>query len=193
MAHSHLVLQPTVVHLKDLPNEGRQYIYTDTSGELTASLQDLIGTQPYRVEIDIKPMGNAYLAQGTIQTGLNEICSLCAVEFVYPVKETFKEFLVVINPLSSKDHQARVNHSSELDLDGPECTELSSEVFQVGEFIHELIAVAAPMKPIGRPDCGPACENYQEAVQKGWLGAQDNAPLKSESPFAVLKDLKLRS
>lgn len=193
MAHPHLAINPTVIRLKDLPQEGRRFVYTNESGELTSFIADLIGKNPYRVELEVRPMGNVYMAEGRIQTGLDEICSLCALEFVYAVNEKFKEILVINDSQSSRDHQARVNHSSELTLDGPECTELESDMFLVGDFIHELIAIAAPMRPLGKPDCDTSCENYKEAVRAGWFGNQDETGTEPKNPFAVLKDLKLRS
>jgi uncharacterized metal-binding protein YceD (DUF177 family) len=193
MAHAHLAVSPTVLRLKELPQEGRRYIYTNASGELTPFIADLIGKNPYRVEIEVKPMGNVYMAEGKIETGLDEICSLCALEFVYSVNEKFREILVINDHQSHRDHQARVNHTSELAAGGPECTELDSDLFMVGDFIHELIAISAPMKPLGKPDCDSSCENYKAAVAKGWFGNQGESMTEKQNPFAVLKDLKLRS
>ncbi len=192
MAHAHLALNPTIIRLADLPTDGRRYVYTNESAELTPFITDLIGKNPYRVEIEVKPMGNVYSAEGKVQTGLDEICSLCAIDFIQRVDEKFQEILVINDPETPEGHQARVNHSSELNLDGPECTELKSDLFLVGDFIHEIIAINTPMKPLGKPGCDSTCENYQEAVNKGWLQAATEAEPKGPNPFAVLKDLKLR-
>lgn len=194
MAYKHLSLQPTVIDLATLPASGKSFTYTSAGAELTSTLKDMIGTNEYKVEIELKPLGNAYSASGTIETGLDELCSLCAIEFKQPIKERFNEILVVSEtPVGRGEHQARVNHSSELNTAGTDCTELTSSEFEVGEFIRELIGLSRPIKPLGKAGCNETCENYQEAVKKGWLIAGNESPFKPESPFAKLRDLKLNS
>ena len=192
MPHPHLTLSPTVIYLSELPPEGRRFTYTEQSGELTSALKELIGKNPYRVEIEIKPMGNVFSAVGTVTSGLDELCSLCALEFIQPVKENFNEILVIQNR-PTEGHQARVNHSSELNLDGPECTELTDDQFIIGDFIHELVALSRPIKPLGKSNCDQSCENYQDAVRKGWLTPQNDKDFKPESPFSQLAKIKLNS
>ncbi len=191
MAYTHLALNPTVIYLSELPKEGRKYLYTNQTGELQPFLQDLIGKNPYEVELEVKPMGNVFSATGKITTGLDELCSLCALEYVQRISQSFQEILIIQKPV--KGHQARVNHASELNLEGPECTELESDQFLVGDFIRELVALAKPIKPLGKPNCDETCENYQEAVRKGWLTPPNDKDFKSENPFSKLAKLKLNS
>ena len=64
----------------------------------------------------------------------------------------------------------------------------------MGEFIHEIIAINEPLRPLGSPDCEIACENYNKAIEKGWLQVQDDADSQEkQSPFSVLKGMKLNS
>lgn len=192
MAHKHLSLNPETLHLSEIPKEGKTFTYSHESGELTGHLKDLIGTKPYKVEITVQPMGNVYTATGRIEAGIDELCSLCAMEFIHPVQESFHEILVIQEP-DPRGHQAKVNHSSELNTDGPECTELESEEFSVGEFVHQMIALARPIKPLGKSDCNEKCENYQDAVRKGWLTPYNNEGFSKSSPFAELSKIKLNS
>lgn len=194
MAYTHLAIQPSVVDLESLPKDGRQYVYTNVGGELNSILKDMIGDNAYRVEIELKPLGNAYSATGTIESSVDELCSLCAYEFKQGIRERFNEILVVgETPAGHGSHQARVNHSSELNMSGPECTELPNSQFAVGEFIRELIGISRPIKPLGRPDCDSNCSNYQEALKKGWLNPSNEKGFEKENPFAKLRDLKLNS
>lgn len=194
MAYNRLALQPTVIYLRELPNEGRTYIYTNESAELTPFLKDLLGQRPYRVEIEVKPMGNVYSAIGTIEAGLEELCSRCAIDFILPVKERFNEILVVgETPHRGGGHQARVNHSSELNADGPECTELPTHEFRVADFVHEIIALSRPIKPMAKPDCDDSCENFQMALQKGWVTTGNSDSFQKTNPFSQLSKLKLNS
>jgi uncharacterized metal-binding protein YceD (DUF177 family) len=189
MALPRLTLHPVFVQLRDLPEEGRQYIYTRESAELLPFLQEIVGSGDFRIEIEVRPMGNVYSAKGLIETGCNEVCALCAEDIVVPVRERFDEILVIQDPLNRHDHQARVNHLSELKLDGPECTELDSETFHIGEFIRELLLLARPAKPTGRPDCETTCENYKEAIEKGWITVASNEEPAKSRPFSILEDL----
>jgi len=192
MAYNRLAIQPTIIHLEDLPSEGRTFVYTQESGELTPFLKDLLGSRPYRVELEVRPMGNVYSATGRIEAGLDELCSRCALGFVYAVNEKFNEILVV-GKTPPSGHQARVNHSSELTVDGPECTELPSPDFKVADFIHELIALARPIKPMARPNCDDSCENYQNALKEGWISTGNDESFGKTNPFAELGKLKLNS
>lgn len=193
MSHPKLTIHPTFVSLRELPTEGREFTYTHESGELTETLKDLIGKKSYKVRIELKPMGNVFSATGHIQTGMSLLCSYCALEFDFAIDQDFNEILVVREQLDRSSHSARVNHSSELNLDGPNCIELESDRFNIPEFIHELIAVAEPMKPTGKANCDQSCENYQNAVAKGWLTPENEAAFAKTSAFEALKGLKLNS
>jgi uncharacterized metal-binding protein YceD (DUF177 family) len=187
-------LNPTEILLRELPPEGRVYEYTQDSEELTEALSDLIEKNPYFVRLCVKPIGNAFDVQGEIQTSLGLQCSLCALDFTFPVSQKFHEVLVIQKPLRQGDQNVKTNHSSEWNHDQPEGIYLETPTFDVCDFIHELVAVAEPIRPLGRPDCETACENRQVPVQRDWLSVDSN---KSESvknrPFGVLEKLKLKS
>ncbi|MBX7232135.1 MAG: DUF177 domain-containing protein [Bdellovibrionales bacterium] len=191
MAHQHLILNPVVINLKDLPTSGRTFKYNQASGELTSILKELIGSHVYDISISVKPAGNVYLVEGIIETKMDEICSLCALEFVQPLKQSFNEILVVKTKRDFEGQQSRVNHTSELNMEGPECTELESDDFNIGEYIRELIAISKPIKPVASSECGFSCENYQKAIANGWLTPENT--FKRENPFGILEKLKLNS
>lgn len=191
MSYGHLTIQPVKISLSELPREGRQFVYSSKGAELTPFIGEFVGPNEYKVEIFLKPMGNVYEATGKIETSLDQTCALCAIDLKWPIRERFQEILVVMP--HAEGHEARVNHSSELNMDGPNCTELESEHFHIGEFIRELIGIATPIKPTARPDCGVSCDNYQEALKKGWISQSNDEGFAKESPFKVLADLKLKS
>jgi len=187
------VENPVVINLSELPEEGRQLNFNQESGELTESLQDTIGTNPYAVNLSIAPLGNAFSVTGNIKAGMGLICSKCAVDFIHPVKETVDEIFVVVSKLPRTSKSARVNNITELDESGPECTEIDSPMLHLGEFVREIIILAEPIKPLGRPDCDKTCPNLQEAIKGGWA-PENFAPDQDElGPFAALKDLKLNN
>ncbi len=187
-------LNPTSIPLKDLPPEGRDFIYTRESGELNDGLKDLIGTNGYQVRFQLLPVGNAYNLVGTLETHLNLECSLCAIDLKFPVKQNLNEVLVVQKPLGKGDQQSKANHAHEWSDSGPDYILLDSEVFNVTDYVHEAIGLAEPIRPLGKPDCDVSCENLTEPVKK-WLipsGQPGTDPIKT-NPFQVLEKIKLKS
>lgn len=187
-------LNPTQIMLKELPPEGREYEYSRESGELTEDLQELIDDNDYSVRLTVRPIGNAFDLQGELKTSLDLQCSLCAIDFKFPVNQKFHEVLVIETPLDKGDQHTKANHSSEWDPNQPEGIYLESPLLDVGELIHEMVAIAEPMRPLGRPGCEEACENRKDGVQRDWLSldAKDSKSIRNQ-PFAVLEKMKLKS
>lgn len=187
-------LNPTQILLKELPPEGREYEYSRESGELTDDLKELIDDNDYSIRLTVRPIGNAYDLQGELKTSLDLQCSLCAIDFKFPVNQKFHEVLVIETPLDKGDQHTKANHSSEWDPNQPEGIYLESPILNVGEFVHEMVAIAEPMRPLGRPGCEEACENRKDGVQRDWLSldAKDSKSIRNQ-PFAVLEKMKLKS
>lgn len=186
-------LNPIDIVLRDLPPEGREFTFTRETGELNQALKDLIQDNPYEVQLHITPMGNTYDLKGSVKAGLNLQCSLCAIDFKFPVNQSLHELLVVQKPMAKGDQQIKANHAHEWENQGPDYILLDSEVFRVADYIHEIIGLAEPIRPLGKEDCDLACENLTEPV-KQWLGVGTKVPdpIKS-NPFQVLEKMKLKS
>lgn len=185
----------TFIGLKELPPEGETFLYTHESGELNETLKELIGKNPYRVEFHITPMGNTFDLKGTISTSMNLQCSLCALDFNFPVEQILHEVLIVNKPLSKGDQLTKANHAHEWESQGPDYILLETEGFNVGEYIHEMIALAEPIKPLGKPDCDQNCENLKDQVQRSWLTIGEDKGFADErsKPFRILEKFKLKS
>ena len=85
----------------------------------------------------------------------------------------------------------RANHSSEWENEDLFCTELEEESLNMGEFIHEIVALAEPLQPLGTDDCSSSCKNYEEAIKQGWLTPpRERETEQKSSPFAILNQLK---
>lgn len=189
---------PIRIVLSELPPEGRDFVYDREGGELNKALMDLIGGNPYRISFQVRPMGNVYLLEGTVETQLDLLCSRCGVDFKQNINERLSEILVVQDTtLGRGDSTSRVNHTSDLSESQKEATTLDTPQFDVGEFFHEIIALAEPIQPLGGSNCDKSCENLENAYTEGWLtrpGAQeDDADFDKNKPFAGLKGLKLNS
>jgi uncharacterized metal-binding protein YceD (DUF177 family) len=190
-----LQITPIKISLKDLPTEGRDFEYSRESGELDAALKDLVGKNPYTVKMHITPMGNAFDLKGSIQTQMDLQCAHCGGDFKYKVDQKLNEVLVEQVPLAKGDFQTKANHAHEWKEEGPDYIQLESDVFNVADYIHEAVALAEPLQPIGRPDCDPNCENIHNEIKRNWLTFGEEAPGASikANPFQVLEKIKLKS
>ncbi len=184
-------VSPVQIALKDLPLEGRSFTYTRESGELNEFLGELVGQNPYKVDVQITPMGNAYDMRGTIQTGMNLQCSLCALDLKHPINERIHEMLVLQKPLNKGDQQSKANHAHEWVEDGPDYIMLESDSFHVGEYVREVVALNEPIRPLGKPDCDLQCENVSDEMRK-WLQGRDAISIRT-NPFQALEKIKLKS
>ncbi len=186
-------LTPTEIALKELPLEGREFNFTNESGELNDVLKDLIGSNSYSVQLKITPMGNSFDLRGRINTTLDLQCSLCAIDFKFPVNLTAHEFIVIERALSKGDQMSRNNHAHEWESNGPNYIVLESDIFNLGAYIHEQIGLAEPMRPLGKPDCDQSCENLKDRIERPWLTYGTEGDQGRVKPFQVLEKIKLKS
>lgn len=191
-------LMPTEITLTDLPEEGRDFSFDRSSGELDSTLADLLGDNPYRVQCFIKPEGNVFFLTGSYEAEIETLCSRCGIEIKPKIAGQLSEILVIEeSPLGRKDSLAKVNHTSDLESRGPEATLLDSAHFSIGDFFHEQMALAIPVQPVGTPDCYTSCENLEDAYRKGWLARPGAAPVEDKDfdkhkPFKGLENFKLK-
>jgi uncharacterized metal-binding protein YceD (DUF177 family) len=178
---------PRMISLSEIPEQGCQYHYSRSTGELNEQLKDLIGSNDYQLDIELKPQGNLFEVRGSVETHLDLLCSRCAVDFKFKVNQSFHEWLMVEDSRPRRSHSSHSNHASE-SLNGVYCNHLSSEKFDVGEYVHEIIASAEPIQPLGRENCEAGCENYDKALKAGWLTPSE--PPDTHRPFQVLEQLK---
>lgn len=185
----------SVIRLKDIPEEGRNYIWTRETSELNKVLEDLVKDQKYEVHFFLKPVSSRdYMLTGTIKTQLPVDCSLCGLDFKMPLSLKINEILIPPQEDDRKGHYARVNHVSDADANpGPQSTEYdASEQFDMGAFVHEAIAITVPFSPTPdtneKGDC-KVCDLNQKTHNFGYDEAMvDEKP----NPFAAaLKNLKL--
>lgn len=181
------------IKLTEVPEEGRSYVWTTKTGEANAVLADIVGKNPYEAEFFIKPLNSKdYELTGRITTKSPEVCSRCGNDIDFPVSEKFHEILIPKQGQPRNGKYSKVNHVSDLPEGGPEVSEYENMVFDMGEYLHEVVALAAPFNPAcpetvdGKPsDC--------RIPEEGQLFSYDEElPVeKPQSPFAALKNLKL--
>lgn len=181
---------PLHINLKELPPEGEEFTYSSKSGELTPALKELLSSNDYEVQFRITPMGNTFDLKGNITSQMNLQCSLCAIDFKYPVELKLHELIVMNKPLAKGDQQTRANHAHEWEASGPDYILLESGTFDVAEYIHEMVALAEPIRPLGKPDCDQSCDNLT-AFKSEWQ-TKGNEEFAKANPFKVLEKIKLK-
>lgn len=185
---------PIEITLKDLPAEGREFNYDRESGELNAALQDLIGQNAYKVRMYITPVGNAFDLKGEVETAMNLPCATCGTEFKFPVKHSLHELMIVEKPLNKNEHHSRANHAHEWASGGPDCLMLDSEVLKVRDYLHEMIALAEPIRPLCSPAVDDRCAQAKELPERDWLSFGEEKPGQGIriNPFDILQKVKLK-
>jgi uncharacterized metal-binding protein YceD (DUF177 family) len=176
------------IHLRDIPTEGRRFIYDRKTGELNADLADVLGDSDYDVDFFMKPLDGAYEIKGRIKTKATVTCSACGWDLPWPLDKAFHEFLVEENT-AQDSHGAHGSESLNLDSADEGYATFRGDHFDIGSYLHEMVALAEPTYP----DCGDTqCERLNEV--KGVLNrvnSQAQAFEKSgASPFSVLEQLK---
>lgn len=176
------------IRLNEIPEEGRNYIFNRKTAELNTALQDLIQNNPYDVSIDIKPLNTKdFTVTGTVLTKTPEQCSRCAEDFDLIIDKKIREILI---PNQEEDRTGKYAKTSTtlVTADSNETTvsvtEYSKLQFDLGEFMHEAIALEIPFNPF----C-PKCikiKNDKPFIYDEKMG-EDVKP----NPFQALKGIKL--
>jgi len=181
------------INLSEIPEEGKSFVCTPQTGELNAVLKDLIGPIPYYAEFFIKPLNSKdFELSGFIRTELPEECSRCGIDFSLKINPSFREILIPRQTSERTGKYAKVNHISEAVEGGPSVAEYDGLVFDMGEYLHEAVAIAAPFNPAGPEDEKGDCSICGITVKGRSFNYTEEMPAeKPESPFAILKNIKL--
>lgn len=188
-------LNPLHINLKELPPEGQEFTYSRQSGELNGILKDVVGDNLYIASVTITPMGNTFDLRGSFQSKMDLQCSLCAMDFKHAVDLKLHEMIVVMKKqaLGKGDQQTKTNHAHEWEAQGPDYIILDSDTFHIGEYLHEMVALAEPLRPLGKPDCDENCDNLSGRAQRPWLSYGEGAGESVKAnPFQVLEKFKLK-
>jgi uncharacterized metal-binding protein YceD (DUF177 family) len=187
------------IHLHEIPKEGKNWIYDESHREAKAALQDLLFENKFKVEVAIEPLGSTgtYNIRGEIKAQWPEDCSRCGDGFEYSASERFAHLLMPSMPSGRVDKTAKPNHVSDsLTLaEGDALTEVfeyEGNSFDVGSFLHELVALAKPLIPAPELDSSGNCVACKICVKNKEFSYDESVEVK-KSPFAGLGALKLNS
>lgn len=179
------------INLTEIPNEGRDWSLNRKTGELNEVLRDLIDDSDYVTQFSIRPLqSGTFEMVGSIQTAMPEACSRCGLDFVWPVSESFRELLLPEVPTERTGHFAKANHISDHNNEGPSVAEYQGHHFNMGEYLHELVALSLPPVPAPPEDREGNCTTCHIQV-RGKTFSYEEEIEKKESPFAALRNWKV--
>jgi uncharacterized protein len=180
------------INLSEISEDGRSFHLTNDSGELTTVLADLIGKNHYVADIFIKPLNSKdFEFSGKIETKTPEQCSRCGIDFTFPINQRFREFLIPKQSQPRGSKYSKVNHFSDLPENAPEVSEYEGNIFDLGEYLHEVVALAAPFNVAGPEDENGDCSICKIPLKgRSFSYDEQMPPDKPQNPFAVLKNIK---
>lgn len=182
------------IRLTDIHEEGKDFHWNRDSKVLNELLSDLIQKENYDVKFHIRPVNKRdFFMTGTILTQAPEDCSLCGLNFKMPLKIQINEILIPYQPQERTSQYARVNHVSDAPDQGPQSLEYDETLhFNMGEYVHEAIALAIPFNPKPEADEKGNCLACGLNMETHNFGYEDKmVDEKPNNPFAALKNLKL--
>jgi len=181
------------IKLSEIPEEGSSYEYTRESAELNLILADLIGSESFNIQLFIKPLNTRdFILTGQIKTRTEENCSRCGDAFQFSVSKKVKEILI---PKQEVDRTGKYSKSSvaisEQDADN-DVVEYENNQFDVGEFIHEAIALEVPFAPMPATKPNGDCTICERSPSKSKMLYDEKMSDETKTnPFESLKNIKL--
>ena len=176
------------IRLNEIPEEGRNYTFNRQTAELNSVLQDLVKNNPYSINLDIRPLNTKdFTITGSVVTKTPEQCSRCAEDFDFVVNKQIHEILIP-NQESDRTGKYAKTSSTLVTSDSNETnvsvSEYSKQQFDLGEFVHEAIALEVPFNPY----C-VNCEKQNNA--KPFIYDEKMGEEVKPNPFQALKGIKL--
>jgi uncharacterized protein len=171
------------IDLQSIDEEGKDYNFDELSDELQGAFKDLIGEEPFKIQVQIRPLGNTYQLMGFVKSRYPEVCSKCGYDIDLPLENKINEIIVIEKhrPRNTQVSQSQQNFESH----APSVTYINESTFDLKEFLHEMMASGFA----DYPQCleTVVCESRQHREYN--VEPQE----KSGHPgFAALKKIKIQ-
>lgn len=182
------------INLHDIPEEGKSFLYSHNNHSLKLALNDLLKDSHFETEFTIRPINNRDFEMiGFFKSHAPELCSRCGIDILLPVNEKIHEILIPSQSEDRKGKYSKPNHLHEAETGGPSTLEYPANmVLDITEYLHEVVALAIPYIPAPPEDENGDCVTCKVKVRGKLFSYNEEMPEeKPESPFTVLKNLKL--
>ncbi len=171
-----------LIDLKSIDENGKDYNFDELSDELTGAFNDLVGEAPFKIQLEIRPLGNTYQILGTVKSQYQEACSKCGYDVDLDLQSKINEILVIEKerPRNTQVSQSKQNFASE----GPAVTYINDSQFDLKEFLHEMMAAGF--------DLYPKCSDKELCKSRRYTDKYVSQEERLGHPgFEALKDLKV--
>ena len=175
--------------ISEIPSDGKSYKFNRKSAELNEILSDL-PIEDYEIDVFICERGAFFELSGKVDLKVPEVCSKCGDDIRLPIVQSFNDVLIEKLPEergTSYSKGAGVEES----IKSSEVAFYSDDSFDLGAFLHEMLALEIPDYPdCAIKDCPSllAAQKYMKDLNAESENFEDG---EKQSPFSSLKDLKL--
>lgn len=183
-----------IINLAEISPEGESFTFDRTTGELNTNLRDILGENDYSIHFTIRPLDQGFELIGNVKARTPDLCSRCGIDIKVKIDKDFKELLLPkLKAQNHGEHYSRVNHFTDLHEEnaGPSVVEFENLMFDAGEYIHELVGLQIPSRPVGETNDEGDCLVCGINVETTNFGYDEALPAQKNNPFAALKNIKL--
>lgn len=178
------------IRLTDIPEEGKSFQYSQKDAEAVKALVDLVGRSPFEIEVALRPINHAHFElKGTIKAQTPQQCSRCAEDFELNVQKNINEIMIPALDVGRTERYAKTN-LPDIDSDLSSLFYSADMTFDLGEYVHEVLALAIPENPAPTV-IADQCSICPNRVVPGAFDYDETTEMEKPSPFAVLKNLKM--
>lgn len=180
------------IRLFEVPEEGKHYVFNRKTAELNEIFEDLIGNEVYEANLFLRPINSKdFELTGKIQAQSPESCSRCGDDMIFPIQQVIREILIPKQAVDKTGKYSKLNHVLELqEGNTTDVLEVEDEIFDVGEYLHEVVALAVPFNPAPPVQDG-SCGLCKKAVKSEPFVYDEPMDGTKQNPFAALKTIKL--
>ncbi len=99
------------IDLQSIEEDGKDFNFDELSEELEGAFTDLIGETPFKIQVEIKPLGNTFQVLGRVSSQYQETCSKCGYDVELPLENKINEIVVIEKerPRNTQVSQSRQN------------------------------------------------------------------------------------
>jgi len=132
-------------------------------------------------EVHLERHGHDILVRGHLEGTLQVICSRCLVAYSHPVEADF-DLLLAPAPTAAGREEEELSRA-DLDVDY-----YTGEVVNLENILREQVLLTLPLKPLCSETCQGICPRCGADLNRETCQCAEK---ESDSPFAILKNIKL--
>ncbi|HLG21982.1 MAG TPA: DUF177 domain-containing protein [Candidatus Manganitrophaceae bacterium] len=148
------------IKVRDIPAEGLSLSYDEDPSEWDLEEKGLTVEGPIHVSLKVTKLNqNEVYIRGALSANLLSECSRCLKKFADPIQSDFHVDYVPESAISVQDEHELVPQDLDLHFYKEECIE-------VNDVIQGQLHLAAPMRPLCKPDCQGLCPHCGEDLNQ---------------------------